>query len=158
MSYKSDFQANNIDLQNILNMVNSLPNKVNLDSELDEQEALLDQIRSALSGSGDVSQVGVFTTTDTGDAKFLFIKGMTFGEFCNSKMNVYQLDASNANHDMWFMVNKSGGCYSFLSPYISISGDISEDGTYNKRVFSDTIIQEIEYQYYNMWGWEEEED
>ena len=49
-SYKTEFANNNVDLQSILDTVNSLPEKENIDNEISTQDDLIAQIYSALDG------------------------------------------------------------------------------------------------------------
>lgn len=48
MAYKEEFQANNVDLQGLIDIANALPVAENLDNELSSQESLIDQIMAAL--------------------------------------------------------------------------------------------------------------
>lgn len=48
MAYKSEFQSNNIDLQNLINTTNNLPINENLSSELAVQKDLISQIATEL--------------------------------------------------------------------------------------------------------------
>lgn len=50
MSYKSDLQQNNADLQSILNDVNNLPVAENISDLLDEQETKLNELLTVLDG------------------------------------------------------------------------------------------------------------
>ena len=47
-SYNTDLQANNAELQEILNIVNALPAPVNLDDELETQESLIQRMATSL--------------------------------------------------------------------------------------------------------------
>lgn len=50
MSYNSELQSNNIDLQTVLNTINTLPVHEDISPELTEQDTLIAQIQTALSG------------------------------------------------------------------------------------------------------------
>ena len=66
MSYKSEFQANNVDLQGLIDIVNELPTAENLDSELATQDDLIAQIAMALegkTGAGTATEVTYGTLT-----------------------------------------------------------------------------------------------
>lgn len=98
MSYKTELQSNNTDIQTIDKYVDEFS------SLIVRQDNLIAQIQTALqgkaivsSGEPSVNDIGVFTMPICGNVNFLFIKGMTFGEFCASKMNkpVYIENESN---------------------------------------------------------------
>ena len=58
MSYKSEFQANNADLQGLIDLANALPEATvqeNLDAEMTAQDDLIAQISSALVGKSGMS-------------------------------------------------------------------------------------------------------
>lgn len=77
MDYKSKLQTNNtalegnnVDLQAILNTINSLPEAtepINLDTEVTTQEGLIDQIQAALEGKA--SNSGIDTSDATATAE-----------------------------------------------------------------------------------------
>lgn len=156
MSYKSELQANNADLQTIITTVDNLPNPVNVDSELDTQANLLSQIQTALNGKGinklgglTLDNIGIFTLKEAEDFQFLFVKGMTFGEWADSNMNVPFLFA---NGD-WYFVKTYAKIEICNTPnpygaYGSV-GYLATDGTDEGTVKLDTVIQEIEYQIYS---------
>lgn len=50
MSYKTELQDNNSDIQSLINKANALPIHENLDTELSAQDDLIAQIASALDG------------------------------------------------------------------------------------------------------------
>lgn len=50
MSYKNEFQANNVDLQGLIDKANALPDRENLDAELSTQDNLIGQIMTTLAG------------------------------------------------------------------------------------------------------------
>lgn len=51
MSYKQEFQSNNIDLQKLINLAKTLPDMENFDEELAVQDNLIAEIVIALQGS-----------------------------------------------------------------------------------------------------------
>lgn len=60
MSYKTEFQLNNEDLQGLINKANALPDMPvveNLDSEIATQDSLIDQISATLLGKMAVSAI-----------------------------------------------------------------------------------------------------
>ncbi len=60
MSYKSEFQSNNTDLQRLIDKANALPVAENLDSEISQQDSLIEQIAAALVGkAGGSAAAGV---------------------------------------------------------------------------------------------------
>lgn len=99
MSYKTELQSNNTDIQTIEKYIDEFG------SLIAGQDNLIAQIQTALEGKAiidsgseaSVNDIGVFTMPICGNVNFLFIKGMTFGEFCASKMNkpVYITNESN---------------------------------------------------------------
>lgn len=48
MSYKQEFQSNNVDIQSLIDLAKTLPDAENLDSEIATQDDLINQIASAL--------------------------------------------------------------------------------------------------------------
>lgn len=52
MSYKTEFQANNADLQSLIDIANAMPVAENLDGVINTQDNLIAQIRSALVSKG----------------------------------------------------------------------------------------------------------
>lgn len=48
MDYKIELQNNNVDLQNLINKANDLPDAVNLDAEITAQDTVISQIQEAL--------------------------------------------------------------------------------------------------------------
>lgn len=56
MSYKSEFQANNVDLQGLIDTVKTLPVAENLDTALSAQDSLISQITTALEGKSVVNR------------------------------------------------------------------------------------------------------
>lgn len=55
MSYKTEFQANNTDLQSLIDLANALPASENLDVEMTTQDDLIAQISTALVGKSGMS-------------------------------------------------------------------------------------------------------
>ena len=69
MSYKTEFQANNVDLQGLIDTANALPDHENLDSELATQDTLIADIMTALEGktaAKDPNIVAEATVTSNG--------------------------------------------------------------------------------------------
>ena len=65
MNYKTEFANNNVDLQSILDNINALPVKENIDEEIAAQDDLISQIYSALEGKTAGGSGGVELDTCT---------------------------------------------------------------------------------------------
>ena len=162
MSYKSEFQSNNADLETIITTVDNLPNPVNVDSELDTQANLLSQIQTALNGKGinksgglTLDNIGIFTFSLAPEFRFLFVKGMTFGEWLNSNMNVEFIDCFDGHDTTVAFKNTDGGIgsqdvtrYDVVNITRNSIPMLSLDGTVKSMVTLDTLIQEREYLYF----------
>lgn len=137
-NYKTELQSNNTDLQSIINQIDELGTIVT------EQDGIIAQIHSALRGSGGttVDDIGVFTCSDTGDIQHLFIKGMTFGEWVDSSMNVGFYDENKCIKNFKL---SDGKIYLFesITGGEIYNGALSTDGA--NLVAPDTIIEEISY-------------
>lgn len=144
MSYKTEIQSNNTDIQTITKYVDEFGNLIA------GQNNLIAQMQTALqgkaivnSGEASVNDIGVFTFSGTGDTKHLFIKGMTFGEWLNSKMNVtFYVDSDL----IWnFYLHNNG--YIFAEGdndyYCECPNALTTDGI--TLVTPNTIIEEINY-------------
>lgn len=144
-NYKTKLQSNNADLQSIVNQIDELGAIVS------EQDTTISQIKSALRGSGGttVDDIGVFTLSHDGmplNISFLFIKGMTFKEFCSSKMNKIVYDDGGLCGDLY-----NGKTYIDFSTegsnLGSFYGNISADGLI--ECTENTVIEETNYQLIN---------
>lgn len=60
MTYNTELQSNNTDLQSLIDKASALPDKVNIDAELATQDSLISQIATALEGK---SSSGIETCT-----------------------------------------------------------------------------------------------
>ena len=67
MSYNSELQSNNTDLLAVLNVVKTLPVKEDISSELSQQDTLIAQIQTALSGKADSGLPSGISKLDTGN-------------------------------------------------------------------------------------------
>lgn len=147
-NYKTKLQSNNTDLQTILDMANTLQESgiggENLDAELTYQNILLDSIQSKL--DGDVSNttalndIGVFSLNyynTTIKYEFSFLKGMTFRDFIDSKMNTHHNDKCLFYDQGYIQMRYDTDNGSMFEDYFSVDGT-----TY---VLPDDIIEEKQY-------------
>ena len=158
MSYKINLQSNNTNIKTIKNYVDAFG------SLIIKQDNLITQIQNELPGKvininrpSSTDNIGVFTVDIFPDIKFLFIKGMTFKEFNESKINI-KFYASDRN---CYQLHRS---YSFSidddivhGGYSYETDDGSEylitiDGNFKSTVTDDIQIEEREYIAYDFWG------
>ena len=82
MDYKIELQNNNVDLQNLINKANDLPDAVNLDAEITAQDTVISQIQEALANK---SSNNGGTSVDTCTLKLVY---STFSVGCSIKATV----------------------------------------------------------------------
>ena len=144
-------------LNNLLEQANALPDVVNIDSELSEQDNLIEQIQTALVGkaaggdssgdSGGVSTIAIAIGYGA-DAYYLWCEdGMTWGDLVDSKYNIAPYR---------YGVTSMSGFRTILSingNYVSIMNDayrfVSTASTSSSRVkISDMVIDGTFYPEY----------
>lgn len=103
MSLQNEFSNNNVDLQSILDTVNSLPVQENLDSELATQDDLISQITAALEfktvpKSKIYKPMAIYMSDYSSIKACLYEEGMTWAEWCDSDYNTVEFYITEGNN------------------------------------------------------------
>lgn len=151
MSYKTEFQSNNADLQGLIDLANSLPEAENLDTELTTQDALIAQIATALEGktgaSGGADIETCTVTISDANSYFQYIIATVFenniiSRYCSTDSSGASLNnvikgtsvIIVSNNDI---VQESSGC---IIQELLITGMIAKEACLEAYITDDATI------------------
>lgn len=108
MSYKQEFQSNNVDIQSLIDLAKTLPDAENLDSEIATQDDLINQIASALEWEIKSSLPSCIATGNT--APLLLILQDINGNiiFENYDSDTFTIDLSDYIGDIVSIITDNG--------------------------------------------------